>query len=111
MLHFFDGEKKFGEPGESQRRAEREYLDQKSPPTGTRKQALLDTIHEAVRPQGLACMTCHSPEGSLVDLERLGYPPSRAAWLRQNATISQILSIEAGQTFHLPAFMGSDERK
>ena len=111
LLHFFAGDKKLGEPSEAQRTATREYLDQQSPPEDARKRSLLDAIHEPVRPQGLACMTCHSPKGSLVDFQRLGYPQSRADWLRQNATINQILSIEAGQTFHLPAFLGTDERK
>lgn len=109
MLHFFAGDSKFGAPGQIEERATREYLDQFANLDDSRKLALLDTIHQPVRMTGLACMTCHSPKGSLVQFERLGYPRSRSDWLRQNATINQILAIEAGQTFYLPGFLESHE--
>lgn len=110
LLHYFAGDAKHGTPTSAELAATQEYLNEKSTPTESRKQELLDTIHEPVRPGGLACMTCHSPKGSLVDFERLGYPPSRTEWLKNNATINQILAIEAGQTFYLPGFIGTDDR-
>ena len=99
----------FGRLSPEQRRASDEYLAGDRLSVEARK-AVLKRVHQGVAPRGAMCAPCHSAEPALVDLTALGYPESRIKDLRGSQIVSQVLSIEQGQPFHLPISGGSDGR-
>ncbi len=111
LLYLFAGNQLVTGDGQQVLDATRNYLEGGSSLPEPRRAELLKTVHQSVRSDGLTCLTCHAPDSTFVDFAALGYPDSRAKALKHNATISQILAIEAGQTFYLPNFLGSDDRK
>lgn len=89
-------------PTGAQQAATREYLSGKDRLSETQRKQLLDTIHVNTAPTGAMCTPCHSATPALVDVGKLGYPPSRVTALEESAVMRSILSIEAGQPFFLP---------
>lgn len=111
LLYLFAGNQLVTGDGQQVLDATRSYLEGGSTLTEQRRAELLKTVHQSVRSDGLTCLTCHAPDATFVNFAALGYPESRAKALMHNATINQILAIEAGQTFYLPTFIGTDDRK
>lgn len=111
LLHLFADGRPVTADGRQVDQATKEFLEGGPALAEPRRQELLKTVHQSVRKDGLTCMTCHAPDSTFVDFAALGYPQSRANALKNNATIKQILAIEAGQTFYLPTFIGNDDRK
>lgn len=111
VLRLFSGNQPLGEPSVAERQAAAEFLKMGTKLSESRRKQLVGTIHERIRTDGLTCLTCHGSDSTFVDFQKLGFPPTRASSLKDNATINQIIAIEAGQTFHLPAFMETNDRK
>ncbi|MEP0842658.1 MAG: hypothetical protein HRF43_08090 [Phycisphaerae bacterium] len=81
-------------------------------PEGTpERRKLHDQIHEGILTKPSACLACHGGEPARLDFASLGYPPGRAAALRDSVIARQMESIQQGRPFYLPKLLeGSRER-
>jgi hypothetical protein len=101
-----DGRPILGHPNSAA--AVQEYLTQRETLSGAERDAVLERVHTARSPQTLNCTECHVAEGSLLDLESVGYPPEREAALHRGWIFQAIEHILAGQPLHLPGFITPD---
>ncbi|MFQ5804970.1 MAG: hypothetical protein ACE5I3_00820 [Phycisphaerae bacterium] len=92
-----------GHPGSEA--AAQEYLSQKDSLRGEEKEAVLTRVHPLRRKPTLHCTDCHRPEGALVDLTTVGYPPARVQALVQPLIMQAIEHIVEGREFHMPTFI------
>lgn len=86
----------------------RAYLALDESADAATRDAALDRVHTARRPETLECTACHQPD-SLVDLAVVGYPPERIATLQQGFIFGAIEHIMQGRPLHLPGFISPEE--
>lgn len=68
---------------------------------------LLRRVHADVLPKPAACVRCHGQEPPQLDLQALGYAPSRQAELRAQPIARLIQQIREGRPFYLPGALES----
>lgn len=85
--------------------AVRDYLQRGASLQGAELDKLLERVHTQRRATTLQCTACHTPDSSLVDLSRVGYPPERIQTLQQGFIFGAIQDIMAGQPLYLPGFV------
>jgi hypothetical protein len=73
------------------------------------RDSLKKKIHEQVKPQPDSCQACHGGEPPLVEFVKAGYRAERAEELRGSLIARLIQHLRAGQQFHIPRLMPSDE--
>jgi len=84
-----------------------EYLA--AAPGSPLREQLHKKIHGALQPQPDACLACHGGEPPLVDFRAVGYPPGRAAQLRNEIIARQMQQIREGRPFYIPRILeGAD---
>lgn len=101
-IALLDGDKPVGAFTADQQQAAREFLDNGAKLSVEQKQALIAKLHSGVKKEGTLCAPCHTPESTLIDFAKLGYPDSRAQSLKSSQIVRQVLLIEKGQPFYLP---------
>lgn len=62
-------------------------------------------IHKGILARPSACLSCHGGEPARLDFAALGYPPERAAALRDSSIARLMAQIQSGQPFHLPRLL------
>jgi hypothetical protein len=68
-------------------------------------------IHKPVLAKPNACQTCHAKQDGMLDFEKLGYSPRRAAGLRELPMASLMEQIRRGETFQLPKLIEVQDGK
>lgn len=101
-IALFDAGGRVGSPNADQQAATAEFLRRRATLSAEQRQQLLDRVHVDVAPSGALCTPCHQLDPTLVDMRKLGYPESRVQGLLTSQIMRSVLSIEAGQPFHLP---------
>lgn len=89
--------------------AVQEFLKHGDELSAEQRQALLTRIHPARRHPTLRCTQCHTPQGSLVDLAKVGYPTARIEALVRPLVMQAIEHIVEGREFYMPRFLPASE--
>ena len=97
-----------GDPGNEQ--AVQDYLTRRDGMSEGERTLVLKKIHPQQREQTVRCTECHRTEHALVDLSTLGYPMERIQTLLSPLVMETIEHIVDGRPFHLPGFLGADEK-
>ncbi len=66
------------------------------------RKKLLAAVHPLKRDKALHCTDCHTSGNSLLNFEKLGYPPARRQALVSSVVFRMIEHINTGQAMHLP---------
>ena len=86
----------------------REFLRSGATLAPERLQELLKSLHPLRSDHRRSCTDCHRREGSLIDFEKLGYPPQRVEAIVRPLLMEAIQRMVEGKPMYLPGFLAPE---